>query len=163
MGRTPTGLLPTLASATSPSNSSKSFAHRVASRTDCCAKIERVIFEAHPDDDRDGALDFEELLEQRARGTDLRVTVRLRPWRRFPTGSAPSWRREKLVASYESQVAQKKKLVDAYTADRSKLVSAGSEKRAQRHTELAGAANTIRTKLRRFTASDRLSSPCRTR
>lgn len=28
-------------------------------------EIERVIFEAHPDDDRDGALDFEELLEHR--------------------------------------------------------------------------------------------------
>src|SRR3546814_20204478 len=47
--------------------------------------------------------------------------------------------KEKLVASYEAEVAKKKKLVDAYTADRAKLVSKGSEKRAQRHTELAGA------------------------
>jgi DNA repair exonuclease SbcCD ATPase subunit len=51
----------------------------------------------------------------------------------------------------EAQVAQKKKLVDAYTADRAKLVSAGSEKRAQRHTELAGATNAVRSTLRRFT------------
>ena len=58
--------------------------------------------------------------------------------------------KEKLIATYEAQVAQKKKLVDAYTADRAKLVSAGSEKRAQRHTELAGAANQIRAKLRQF-------------
>jgi hypothetical protein len=49
-----------------------------------------------------------------------------------------------------AQVAQKKKLADAYTADRAKLVSAGSEKRAQRHTELAGAANQVRVKLRQF-------------
>jgi len=59
--------------------------------------------------------------------------------------------KEKLLASYEAQVAQKKKLVDAYTADRAKLVSAGSEKRAQRHTELAGATNEVRSTLRRFT------------
>ena len=38
--------------------------------------------------------------------------------------------KEKLIASYEGQVAQKKKLVDAYAADRAKLVSAGSEKKA---------------------------------
>src|SRR3546814_2090631 len=59
--------------------------------------------------------------------------------------------KEKLVASYEAEVAKKKKLVDAYTADRAKLVSKGSEKRAQRHTELAGAANQVRAKLRRYT------------
>jgi putative AbiEii toxin of type IV toxin-antitoxin system len=58
--------------------------------------------------------------------------------------------KEKLVTTYEAQVAQKKKLVDAYTADRAKLISAGSEKRALRHTELAGAANEVRAKLRRF-------------
>ena len=58
--------------------------------------------------------------------------------------------KEKLVAIYEAQVTQKKKLVDAYTADRAKLVSTGSEKAAQRHTELAGAANQIRAKLRQF-------------
>lgn len=48
-------------------------------------------------------------------------------------------------------MAKKKKLVDAYTADRAKLVSKGSEKRAQRHTELAGVANQVRAKLRQFT------------
>ena len=52
--------------------------------------------------------------------------------------------KQKLIATYEAQVAQKRKLVDAYTADRAKLVSAGSEKRAQRHTELAGAVNQVR-------------------
>ena len=59
--------------------------------------------------------------------------------------------KEKLVGSLERQVGQKKKLVNAYTADRAKLVSAGSEKRAHRHTEVAAAANALRSKLRRFT------------
>src|SRR3546814_17949056 len=39
----------------------------------------------------------------------------------------------------------------SYTAARAKLVSKGSDKRAQRHTELAGAANQVRAKLRRYT------------
>ena len=53
--------------------------------------------------------------------------------------------------SLEAQVGQKKRLVDAHTADRAKLVSAGSEKKAHRHTEVAAAANAIRINLRRFT------------
>src|SRR3546814_12034938 len=43
----------------------------------------------------------------------------------------------------------------SYTAARAKLVSKGSEKRAQRHTELAGAANQVRAKLRRYTGQRR--------
>ena len=113
-------------------------------------EIERVIFEAHPDDDRDGALDFEELLEHRASRHRLARDREAEAVAQISDRISTELEKEKLVASYESQVAQKKKLVDAYTADRAKLVSAGSEKRAQRHTELAGAANTIRAKLRRF-------------
>lgn len=113
-------------------------------------EIERVIFEAHPDDARDGALDFAELLEHRAsrhrlaRGREAEAVAQISD--RIGT----ELEKDKLIASYEGQVAQKKKLVEAYTADRAKLVSAGSEKRAQRHTDLAGAANQVRANLRRY-------------
>jgi len=113
-------------------------------------EIERVIFEAHPDDDRDGALDFEELLEHRASRHRLARDREAEAVAQISDRISTELEKERLVASYESQVAQKKKLVDAYTADRAKLVSAGSEQRAQRHTELAGAANQVRAKLRRF-------------
>jgi hypothetical protein len=113
-------------------------------------EIERVIFEAHPDDDRDGALDFEELLEHRASRHRLAREREAEAVAQISDRISTELEKEKLVASYESQVAQKKKLVDAYTADRAKLVSAGSEQRAQRHTDLAGAANQVRAKLRRF-------------
>lgn len=113
-------------------------------------EIERVIFEAHPDDDRDGALDFEELLEHRASRHRLAREREAEAVAQISDRISTELEKEKLVASYEGQVAQKKKLVDAYTADRAKLVSAGSEKRAQRHTDLAGAANQVRAKLRRF-------------
>lgn len=113
-------------------------------------EIERVIFEAHPDDARDGALDFAELLEHRASRHRLARDREAEAVAQISDRISTELEKEKLVGAYESQVAQKKKLVEAYTADRAKLVSAGSEKRAQRHTELAGAANQVRTNLRRF-------------
>lgn len=114
-------------------------------------EIERVIFEAHPDHDRDGALDFAELLEHRASRHRLARDREADAVSQISERISTELEKEKLVASHEAQVAQKKKLVDAYTADRAKLVSTGSEKRAQRHTELAGATNAVRSTLRRFT------------
>lgn len=114
-------------------------------------EIERVIFEAHPGEERDGALDFEELLEQRATRHRLARQREAEAVSQISDRISTELEKEKLVATYEGQVAQKKKLIDAYTADRAKLVSAGSELRAQRHTDLAGAANQVRAKLRRFT------------
>nr|WP_223153735.1 AAA family ATPase [Bradyrhizobium japonicum] len=113
-------------------------------------EIERVIFEAHPDDARDGTLDFAELLDHRASRHRLAREREAEVVAQISERIGTELEKEKLIATYEGQVAQKKKLVDAYTADRAKLVSAGSEKRAQRHTELAGTANQIRAKLRQF-------------
>lgn len=114
-------------------------------------EIERVIFEAHPDHERDGALDFQELLDQRATRHRLAREREAEAVSQISDRISIELEKEKLAAIYESQAAQKKKLVDAYTADRAKLVSAGSEKRAERHTELASAANALRAKLRRLT------------
>lgn len=113
-------------------------------------EIERVIFEAHPDHARDGAVDFAELLEQGASRHRVRRDREAEAVSQISERISTELEKEKLVAAYEAQVAQKKKKIDAYTVDRAKLISAGSEKRAQRHTELAGAANQVRTKLRQF-------------
>ena len=113
-------------------------------------EIERVIFEAHPDDARDGALDFAELLEHRASRHRLARDREAEAVSQISERIGAELEKEKLASTYEGQVAQKKKLVEAYTADRAKLVSAGSEKRAQRHTDLAGAANQVRANLRRY-------------
>lgn len=114
------------------------------------SEIERVIFEAHPDQARDGVLNFAELLDHRASRHRLARDREAEAVSQISERMSMELEKEKLIAAYESQVAQKKKLIDAYTADRAKLVSAGSEKRAQRHTELAGAANQVRAKLRQF-------------
>lgn len=113
-------------------------------------EIERVIFEAHPEENRDGALDFAELLEQRASRHRLAREREAEAVAQISDRIATELEKEKLVASYDAEVVKKRKLVDAYTADRAKLVSKGSEKRAQRHTELAEAANEIRAKLRQY-------------
>ena len=114
-------------------------------------EIERVIFEAHPEHDRDGTLDFAELLEHRASRYRFARQLEAEAVSDISGRISIELEKQNLVASFEAQVAQKKKLVDAYTADRAKLVSAGSEQRAQRHTEIAGAANKVRAKLRQFT------------
>lgn len=115
-------------------------------------EVERVIFEAHPENTRDGALDFAELLENRA---SLHRLARVRETEAVSQISeriSTELEKEKLVASYAAQALQKQKLIDAYTADRAKLVSPGSEKRVQRHTELTKAVTLVRTKLRQFVA-----------
>jgi hypothetical protein len=94
--------------------------------------------------------DFGELLEHRASRYRLARDREAEAVSQISERISTELEKEKLVAAYEAQVGQKKKLVGAYTADRAKLVSAGSEKRAQRHTELAGAANQVRAKLRQF-------------
>ena len=114
-------------------------------------EIERVIFEAHPDHDRDGALDFAELLEHRASRHRLARQREAEAVSQISERISVELEKEKLVGGMEAQVSQKKKLVDAYTADRAKLVSAGSERRVQQHTKIAAAANAIRSTLRRFT------------
>jgi energy-coupling factor transporter ATP-binding protein EcfA2 len=114
-------------------------------------EIERVIFEAHPEETRDGALNFTELLELRASRHRLARAREAEAVDKISDRISTELEKEKLVASYEAEVEKKRKLVDAYTADRAKLVSKGSEKRAQRHTELAGAANKVRAKLRQLT------------
>ena len=110
-------------------------------------EIERVIFEAHPVNTRDGALDFDELLDQRASRHRLAKEREAEAVSQISERISTELEKEKLAASYEAQATQKKQLVEAYTADRAKLVSAGSEQRAQRHTQLAGAANQITTRL----------------
>jgi hypothetical protein len=114
-------------------------------------EIERVIFEAHPEDARDGALNFAELLEQRASRHRLARARESEAVAQISDRINTELEKEKLVASYKAEVAKKSTLVNAYTADRAKLVSKGSEKRAQRHTELSCAANQVRAKLRQFT------------
>ena len=114
-------------------------------------EIERVIFETHSDDSRNGALNFAELLELRASRHRLARAREAEAVAQISDRISIELEKDKLVASLKVEVANKNKLLGAFTVDRAKLISKGSEKRAQRHTELAEAANRIREKLRQLT------------
>lgn len=111
------------------------------------AEIERVIFESHSKDDRQWTLDFAELRDQqtarfqqaREREADAISDVSDRV--------ATELEKESLVAALTTQVAQKKKLVENYLADRAKLVVKGTESQVTRHTQLSEAAQNLQNKI----------------
>lgn len=111
-------------------------------------EIERVIFEAHPLVDRDGALDFSDLLELRAarfrqaRQREEEALVHL------SDRIGAEIEKDKQIGDYSAQKLQKEQHIAGYTADRAKLVADGSEERLNRLTELTAAAETVRGFLR---------------
>jgi len=104
------------------------------------AEIERVIFEANPQDEREGAVSFTELRDNR--------TLRFQQARQREVDSiaatseriADELEKEALVENLASQVTQKEALLKGYNSDLSKLVVKGTEAQAQRHTILNEAA-----------------------
>jgi hypothetical protein len=106
-------------------------------------EIERVIFEAHDDGQRDGATDFQELLEARtmrfqaARSREVEAIVTL------SEGIAVELEKETLVQGLLQHTFQKRELIKNYNADLAKLVVKGSEAQANRHAQLNQAAQGI--------------------
>jgi energy-coupling factor transporter ATP-binding protein EcfA2 len=113
-------------------------------------EIERVIFEAHALSDRDGAIDFDELLslkatrfrDARAREEDSLADISER--------ISTDLEKQRQVPALKRQVDEKTKLIQRYIQDRAKLVSKGSEVRVQRLASLNDAAETVRGYLRYF-------------
>jgi hypothetical protein len=113
-------------------------------------EIERVIFESHSQDDREWAIDFAEL---RDRQTARFQQAREREAEAISDISdriATEFEKETLVATLTTQVAQKKKLIADYTADRVKLVVKGTEAQVARHTQLSEAAQKLRNNIQAF-------------
>ena len=92
------------------------------------AEIERVIFEAHPLADRDGAVAFTDFLDFKAsRFRDARIREEA-ALEMLSERIGVEMEKNKLVAILKIQVEEKKKLIERYTVDRSKLIPKGSEK-----------------------------------
>lgn len=114
------------------------------------AEIERVIFEAHTDDQRDGAIDFAELRDHnpsrfqqaRAREADAIADISDR--------IATELEKESSVAILAAQVTQKTGLIKSYNENLAKLVVKGTEAQAKRHTELSQAVQVLRGKIQSF-------------
>jgi len=113
-------------------------------------EIERVIFDAHPVSERDGAVNFNDLLILRA---SRYRQVREREEEALASLSEQigiELEKVKLIASYGSQVKEKESLIRRTEADRSRLVAKGSEARLARLHELTMAAERVRQYVRHF-------------
>jgi hypothetical protein len=118
------------------------------------SEVERVIFDAHPVSDRDGAInfsDFREIRSARHRTARSREEQALASLSERISGEIE---KTKMVAAYKTQVHDKTELVKRLTADRAKLVAKGSETRVARLSELTTAAETIRGYIRHFKAQE---------
>ena len=116
------------------------------------SEIERVIFEAHSENDRSGTIDFSEMLEQHAslfRQAQQRESEAVA---QISERVSTELEKDKLITIYKARIEQKKKIINGYKADRTKLVSKGSDVRVQRHEELTKAVENVRTKLRKITS-----------
>jgi len=106
-------------------------------------EIERVIYEAHTEEQREGSMNFAELLESK--------TTRFRQSRDREAEAiasiseriAEELEKEGSIAALTTQVAQKKGQVDGYKADLGKLVLKGTQAQATRHAELSQAAQLL--------------------
>ncbi len=114
-------------------------------------EIERVIFESHSVDERNGAISFAEFRENR--------TNRFRQARNREADAisdisyriATELEKERLIKTLSNQVIQKKTLIQNYNGDLAKLVVKGTEIQVNRHAELSLAAQYVRGQIQSFT------------
>ncbi|WP_062236684.1 TrlF family AAA-like ATPase [Aureimonas sp. N4] len=113
-------------------------------------EIERVIYDAHDQDHREGAIDFEELRSfrtarfQQARERDAKAVADI------SDRIATELEKEAAVSSLSAQVEQKTALIKSYGEDLAKLVVKGSEAQAQRHAQLGLAVQSVRNRIQGF-------------
>lgn len=113
-------------------------------------EIERVIFEAHTEDQRDGTTNFAELLashitrfqQSRQREAEAIAFISER--------IAEELEKEGLVGALISDVGQKRNLIAGYNTDLTKLVIKGTEAEARRHEQLSQSAQALETKIQNF-------------
>lgn len=113
-------------------------------------EIERVIFEAHPIDDRDGALNFEELRQNKLMQHQQARRLGAEAISAISERIGEELEKENSVASLELQVSQKRTIVESYISDRSKLVVTGTEAQVKRHAELSDVARLRQSEVTAF-------------
>jgi energy-coupling factor transporter ATP-binding protein EcfA2 len=112
------------------------------------AEIERVIFQAHNVNDREGAINFEEMLEIKAglprqtREHEREALVSL------SERISNELEKQSLVPVLQREIAEKTQLIHRQTADRASLVIKGGEERLSRLGELSEVADKVRGYIR---------------
>lgn len=110
-------------------------------------EIERVIFNAFPHDDREGAIDFSELRKFR---TGRYQQARQREEESISEISdrvATELEKEASVTILRKNVREKETQIEGYNKDLNKLVIKGNEENAERHAEISRAAQEVRAKV----------------
>lgn len=113
-------------------------------------EIERVIFEAHPSLERDGAVDFDELLELRARGYRDARSREEAALANLSDQIGIEMEKSRQVASLKAQISEKEKLIARYKGDRKSLLPKETSKSGERLQELMAAAEKVRGHLRYY-------------
>ena len=114
------------------------------------AEIERIVFESHDVSERDGTVEFNELLEIKASRFRLARSREEESLSSLSDRLGTELEKSKLVAPLKAQISEKTQLLARYMGDRSKLVSKGSEERVVRLDVLTKAAEKVRAYLRFF-------------
>lgn len=113
-------------------------------------EIERVIFEAHPLLERNGAIDFEELLELRVRHHRETRRQEENALTNLSELIGIELDKSRQVTAVEAQVTEKAKLIARYEGDRRALLPKEPSKASERLQELREAAETVRSHIRYF-------------
>ncbi|PFH10934.1 putative AbiEii toxin of type IV toxin-antitoxin system [Collimonas sp. PA-H2] len=118
------------------------------------SEVERVIFDAHPVSERDGAIDFADLREMhstRHRKGREREEQSLATLSERISGEIE---KTKLVDGYKTQIQEKKELIARMTTDRANLVPKGSEERVTQLEALTKAAERVRGFVRHYKSQE---------
>jgi ABC-type lipoprotein export system ATPase subunit len=113
-------------------------------------EIERVIYQAHPPEEKLGTSEFQELLDLKAqRGRQKRIRNEEALLEIGRELNVERERRESLPR-LQKERDEKAKAIDKDKEDRKKLTTKGSEKRLERLEEISAVAETLRTKVEQF-------------
>ncbi|MFZ0819962.1 MAG: AAA family ATPase [Candidatus Acidiferrales bacterium] len=113
-------------------------------------EIERVIFEAHPEDRREWAANFAELLESQTTRFQQSRQREAEAIASISEQIAEEFEKEAAVSTLNLQTTQKRNLIAGYNTDLSKLVTKGTPEQAKRHAELSQAAQLLNAKIQDF-------------
>lgn len=111
-------------------------------------EVERVIFESHSSLDRDGAADFDELVDLRARQyRDAREREEA-ALANMSDQIGIEIEKRRQVPGLKKQIVEKEKLLKGYEADRKNLLPKKQDKTAERLQQLLDAAEKVRSQVR---------------
>lgn len=118
-------------------------------------EIERVVFEAHPINDREGATAFVELREQKANRFEQARARETDAISGLSSRIAMELEKEAYVGNYKQEVFQKNLLVTNFEKDLAKLVVKGTQDQFNRHAEITLVAQELRSKIDIFSEQRR--------